>query len=350
MSYFPHSYRVHGLDVSLNLALPGWYESEISAPPGATWTMNLSEDDAFAEPRFGSVALPAGYVRVGWRRDGDRLELVTRAGTGGRDIARFAVDPTHRHVEGGWRNRNDARLNRAMYGHLLHALVLPAAAMAAGDVVVVHAAVVAADGRALLVCGDSGAGKSTFAAVAATTGAEVLVDEPALVRADCGDRRVHAGTATLRVDDVTAAALGHGAGTLAPALPDGRGTKRWLPLPPAARATAAAVARGYPVVAVCLLGRRGRAAPFAVEQLDGATAVRQLLRHRRLGPIPDRQDLPRDLKRITSMVASTPVFLLHMGEGFERLFTDVPSAIDAVLDTVAAARSDAGGVHARRVG
>jgi hypothetical protein len=238
-----------------------------------------------------------------------------------------------------------------MYGHLLHALVLPAAAMAAGqDVIALHAAAVAAGGRAVLVCGDSGAGKSTFAAFAAAGGLEVAVDEPALVRHAGGDRRVHPGTATLRVDDVTAAALGHGAGALAPALPDGRGTKRWLPLPTAARATAAAVDGGYPVVAVCLLGRLGRAGPFALEPLDTATAVRLLLRHRRLGPIPDRQDLPRDLKRIASIAASTPVFLLHMGDDIEGLFADVPRAIDAVLDTVSAVRSDAGGVHARRVG
>lgn len=73
-----------------------------------------------------------------------------------------------------------------------------------------HAAVVARDGRALLICGPSGAGKSSLAAAMQRQGWSVVAEDLAVVEAENGSFRVRPGYGRLRLwsDSVLGLSLG----------------------------------------------------------------------------------------------------------------------------------------------
>lgn len=185
---------------------------DLGAAPGASagFERPLADGRLWSEPRIG----PAD---AGAPRPGPRLEPRPETGDGRRiydgpvevEGARRRLEAT-RDADGLWRLRyhdglelqlecgvDRSRVVRAMSGLRSHgggafeparllerALGAPTAlALAERGIWLLHAAAVAAEGRALALAGASGAGKSTLAAAAAAAGARRLADDQLPVRA-----------------------------------------------------------------------------------------------------------------------------------------------------------------------
>ncbi|MEZ5313900.1 MAG: hypothetical protein R2862_09770 [Thermoanaerobaculia bacterium] len=101
--------------------------------------------------------------------------------------------------------------------------------LAAHGVEVAHAAAVALDGRALLLAGRGGSGKSTLSVAALLGGFELLGDDYVALGAE-GEPHVHALFATAKLDAASLARLPE-LGDAAPAAP-APGEKAVLPLGP----------------------------------------------------------------------------------------------------------------------
>lgn len=93
-----------------------------------------------------------------------------------------------------------------------------------------HASAVAIDGRAWLLCGATGAGKSTLTAALLAQGAEFIGDDLTMIDIESGDAAVPRGRTTMRLHPDTARWVP--ASTIAPDTRDERG--KWLvePLTP----------------------------------------------------------------------------------------------------------------------
>jgi hypothetical protein len=148
-------YRISGLSVASEIALPGLIAGTPSTPPEVTI-------------RRGEVpeALPeATSSGVTWQRCDERFLLRIPAIarfmlTGGRDIV---VAPEN----GGDPNDVPIFLLGTVFGILLHQR----------ERIVLHASAVEVNGKAVVFCGASGAGKSTLAAALAHRGYPVMTDD-----------------------------------------------------------------------------------------------------------------------------------------------------------------------------
>ena len=130
-----------------------------------------------------------------------------------------------------------------------------------------HAGALVADGRAVLVLGDTGSGKSTLALTAVRAGWPVLADDLVAVRPAGGGTLVAAGFP--RPISVPADVLGDGeaaGGRLVPEDPRGR-----TELPPETMATTV-----HPVAGVVVTGRSD--GPATLEPVDGHEALRLVFR------------------------------------------------------------------------
>jgi hypothetical protein len=148
-------YRISGLSVASEIALPGLISGAPSVPPEVT----IRRGDVPA-------TLPAANASgITWQQCGERLLLripsIARFMlTGGRDIvvaSEAEADPGDVPIF----------ILGTVFGILLHQR----------EQIVLHASAVAVNGKAVVFCGASGAGKSTLAAALAHRGYPVVTDD-----------------------------------------------------------------------------------------------------------------------------------------------------------------------------
>ncbi len=165
-----------------------------------------------------------------------------------------------------------------------------------------HASAVALGGRAFLVCGPAGAGKSTTAAAFATRGRAVLADDVAALDAAEGGITVRVAYPQLRLwPDAVRHLYGEHADL--PALTP-NWEKRYLDL---AAARDAFHGAPLPVAAVFLLARRETEDAPRLAALPPSQAVLSLVANTCLGWLPDLAAQARDLALYGRVAASVPV-------------------------------------------
>lgn len=165
-----------------------------------------------------------------------------------------------------------------------------------------HASAVAVDGRAFLVCGPAGAGKSTTAAAFAARGRAVLADDVAALDVEGGAVTVRAAYPHLRLWPDAVRHL-YGAGADLPALTP-NWEKRYLDL----GADGDAFHGGpLPVSAVFLLAGRETGKAPRLEALSPSDAVLSLVANTYMGWLPDLAAQGRDLALYGRLASSVPV-------------------------------------------
>jgi hypothetical protein len=164
-----------------------------------------------------------------------------------------------------------------------------------------HASAVSLGGRALLVCGPAGAGKSTTAAAFAARGRPVLADDVAALERGAGGFTVRGAYPQLRLWPDAVRGLYGGAAELPPLTPNWE--KRFLDL-----AAAGAFEPGpLPLAAVYLLSGRERDDAPRIEPVAPTQAVLALIANTYVGWVPDAAAQGRDLALYGRLAREVPV-------------------------------------------
>lgn len=177
-------YLVHGLRISSDVPLP---LPVVDAPPDVTLTHRIA------------AALPAtATFERRWTHGQGRWILSYRQGT---DELRYEIDDTGTSMTVAC-SRPDADLSQVTLGvgmgALLHVRGTPP----------LHGNAVAHEGRAVVISGAAGAGKSVLAAMLVASGAEHVSDDVSAIEIAGGVARVHPGTTRMRLASDAVAAMG----------------------------------------------------------------------------------------------------------------------------------------------
>jgi len=296
-----HRYRVHGIRVDADRKLSGWAEA---APDdlGRSWSLSLD----LGSPRL-RAEVGAGRASTSWQwTDHDQgTELVLHGG-GDLGVIRIAVD-RHRRKLVVEHTRQDA-LDGCI--DMLTRWVLPDIARDERTALPLHAAALEVGGRAVLVCGASGRGKSSVAAGLLGAGARLVSDEPCCVFPVDRGAVLPPGRRVLRVNADTVAALGHGT------LRGAATTDAWGKLVVTERGPAPP---DLPVRTIVLLGARRTSGP-AVElrALPGREALSALFAERYTRAAhPDR--IRADFLSATALLAGVEVVEVSLVDDLGRL-------------------------------
>lgn len=165
-----------------------------------------------------------------------------------------------------------------------------------------HASAVEVGGRALLLCGPAGAGKSTTAAAFAARGHGVMGDDVAALEERGGDARVHPAYPQLRLWPGAVRTL-YGAGVQLPPLTP-NWEKRYLAL---GGDGAAFQPEPLPVGAVYLLADREEGNAPRLEPLSHGAAVMALVSNTYSGWLPNLGAQVRDLALFAALARRVPV-------------------------------------------
>lgn len=187
-----------------------------------------------------------------------------------------------------------------------------------------HASAIEIGGRAVLIAGDAGAGKSTLAAMLVERGARLVADDLTIVRsAPGGGFAASRGRVGIRLHPQTAARLP--AIERHPIPGDDRG--KWL-VRPVSRTAYASV----PIAGLLLLG----ISDDPIERRDGAILLGpHLFRPRWLAALPDHATRLRTMLRLA---AAVPAQGLDPGAGFHRDAAAVDRA-ERAIDTLLAIKT-----------
>jgi hypothetical protein len=290
-------YRLYGLSVQTDCALPGLIPHPSPAPPdvrvalgGASdaWFASAPEDPWYVSPRLNDADEPPLVVT---RRAGGGWFRLRYA-----DGIQFLVSENATRVAAEWPPRwspADAvvYLTGAVCGLLLRLRGVPA----------LHASAVAVDGAALAVCGPAGAGKSSTAAALAARGLPVLTDDVAPLVECGGTLHVQPSYPQLRLwPDVVPALLGDGA-SLPPLTPNW--DKRFMDL----SRGAAFQSEPLPLRAVYVLGAREAREMPVVHPMPPVEAVLTLAANAYLGWFPGEAAAARQFQVLSRLAASVPV-------------------------------------------
>ena len=187
-----------------------------------------------------------------------------------------------------------------------------------------HAAALARNGRAILIMGDKGAGKSTLSWALQERGWELLADDLARVDSAAGRWSVYPGHRQTKLTPAAARAFGHSAEAM-PARFDDPGPAEYAALydkrviePAAALADASAA---VPIASLCfLLARDPSATAARIERLPVLATVRYLLEHATPAPLGRDVAHPPWLQRAVGGLASrVDSVSLTLPDRFDRL-------------------------------
>ncbi len=264
------SYRAHGLTIAAETALP------YATGPGRP---DLTIERGTVEPAPGEAASAGALCRV--------LDDTTWIDVPG--VSRYRVDPdrivlapAHHADEDG----ATAFLTNTAIGF----------ALVARDQLVLEAAAVERDGRAVLVLAHAGGGRSTLAAQLTARGHGFLSDDLVVVTDAGGTACAHPGGIVQRLWPDVLVHLGLDPAELEPVRPGI--AKRLVPAEPAG-------AQPVPVAGLIVLGTTQQPEPEATPveaAAKFAVAHRHTFRHRALRPLGLRRDHFDRLTRLASQV------------------------------------------------
>lgn len=292
--------RVYGLVIASNAPIEGLLPI---APQPADLQISL-------EPRAHPRAVPAGEIL----HEGDidpesqtAAVTIRRAPDGAwtldyRDGTHFEIAHDARSIHCTWEPDSTPQ-DAATY--LLGPVL--AYVLRLRGTLALHASAVALGGRAVLIAGAPGAGKSTTATAFARRGATVITDDVAAI----DDGRVHPGYARLRLWSDVAAAL-WGSEDALPLL-----TPTWSKRYVDVASHYAFAAEACAVGSVCVLVGRARSA--ALERLRGHEAAIALLRHASMTHALDASMRERELSQVTRLAAEVPVFAATAPDDLQRV-------------------------------
>jgi energy-coupling factor transporter ATP-binding protein EcfA2 len=237
-----------------------------------------------------------------WGPDGNRFALVrceqaflaswTLAGT-------FEIDPTAGRIRVVTPTFSEQRLATT---------VIPLLLAERGDLVL-HASVVAVDGRALLFCGPSGCGKSTLALLASQLGHGVLSDDGAVVEMGA-EAALWPGLHGVVVEDDVTTAGRNGARAVHTKAPVAAPRRRRVRMLAAGRDAAGPA----PLAALCEVAERG--ADLRVRRLSPTEAIAALTPSLIHAGSPD--SLRPAFSLLARLVERAPAYRVAMPDGIER--------------------------------
>lgn len=177
-----------------------------------------------------------------------------------------------------------------------------------------HAAAVASRGRGVLLCGDTGSGKSTTALALVAQGFDFLTDNDAYLELARGAVRVRSRGTRVGLRPAAARLL-PGAPALARFPLRGRGAQRKRQVDPGAMWPRAC--RSAATVRLLLFPRVGRGGRSRLRPLSPTEALSRLLDSYPLGGsvrgvIPDGWAQQRRFERLSQLVASAPAYALDL--------------------------------------
>ncbi len=282
-------YRIHGIDIVCQDRLPAWQRIG-SAEDAWRLVLDMGRQDLTA-----TVPARAGGARWRWQHAGETTILeMTGTPPGSPEpmaaAVRFTVNRTHRVLT----VEHTHDLPRGCIDMVARWL-LPDLARDEKDLLPLHACAVLTDAGAVLLLGDSGAGKSALATALLACGATLIGDEPLCVGGD----GVWPGPRILRTD---------------PQLVQGL-LNRSAPLDDAGKAVltadnsmSEALAMGALVI---LAPRRQQGELIEITRLEVAGALTRLMGLRYTRPqLHTRDDLPR-AARVVKQTAALQVSLRH---------------------------------------
>ncbi len=303
-----HRYRICGLTVASDLALPGARPADFDGAPEVTIRRAPVPQSLEA----------ATIVRSNWEAaDGRYLFRAARAGRflllNGREIS---YEPSGAPADCA------VYLLGSVFGMLLHQR----------GHVVLHASAVEVAGKVALFCGRSGAGKSTLAAALGRAGHAVLNDDvSAIAFSETGKATVLSDSRYLKLSEAAVAALD---------LQDRRGGQVAAHVPkffvdPAVIARSGAAEIG----AIYILSEGGEAS--AISRLNAGESLVALQRNvYRPGVVKQTGQRPHYFERLTALLRDVPVYQLSRPLGLA-LLGETVALLEAHWRALAPAVADA---------
>lgn len=299
-------YCLHGVVFALPFTVPGWPRAQ--SYDGTEWQVLI---DDVGDALHGHVR--SGPARCQWL--GDPVagigvsELLLTGGPGTGSATMFGIDWDTRRIEVAFTHSDSGGLAGSL--QLLARWVVPMIARAQRRAVPLHATSVVVGGRALVLAGDSGTGKSTLTMGLIGAGARLMGDEPVVIEPTPGGLLVWPGEAHLRLR--TDSQL---VGRRVPSL-----VYEGVHLGKAHMRAADPTTEDHaiPLQAVCLLTRAAKDAPSpAAVALTPGQAMARLMDLRY-----SSADLPAvvktDFVSVSVLAASGRVLELRLPEGVEQL-------------------------------
>lgn len=297
-------YLVHGVPMVTTEVVTAWPAAPIGH--GGAWNLEVAVNST---ELAADLPAEAGPARWWWHDDADRSVLQAVGTPIGRDSGagsmRITVDHRGRTIQ-VLHSRDD----RAGSIELLTRWVLPDIARAELDALPLHACVVAVDGQAVVIAGDSGRGKSSLAAALILTGAELISDEPACVVIEDGSAALWPGGHMLRVLPETWDSLElERAGLTASRDLDGKSAWRAGPPP----------AKQRPLAAVFILGPRRTEGPVVQADVLAPSSAMTVLMSHRYSRVAKPQRVRSDFGRASRLAKTVPVTRLTLLDRIDAL-------------------------------
>ena len=316
-------HRLHGVEIQSTALFPSWPRGATGGPEGdQAWTLDIRPIEAGVEDLS---EIDPDDLRGDWAAEGDPDDpdrLVYSVSLAGRTLSDYVVDLRERSVSADRLSRRP--IARSGVEFVLACRVLPWLARVQRGALPLHAVAVSFEGRALLVCGDSGTGKSTLAARLLGLGCDLLGDEPVVVDVVGDEVVAQHGSWRLRVNDGSPAhgdLVGQGFDIV-----DNHGKAAAV-----LSRGAAALSAGVPVAAIVVLrGRDPLSTTPQMETCDGLGATRALMSHRYCvaGPVPVVRG---DFAAAAAIASRVPVVHVAMPDSIDHLAAAASRLRDELL-------------------
>lgn len=325
-------YRIYGLDLQVDRPILDIPTSDDCAPvevvvrcvPIPGWNPRRSADATvvYATPTSAQNGQP--HLQV-WRRTSDEGTRVGVQYTEDAGDAVFEIDAGGARIDLTWSSRlRSEDLAPFLLGPVLGCL------LRVRNTASLHGGVVAVDGRAVVLIGPKGAGKSTLVSAMAGRGVEVLSDDLApLTPGPGGTVDVQPGYPRLRLWPASVRAT-----TCEPvdALPRvlSHHEKRFVPLSAAAAGVWRFRRDGVPISAIYVLGERRGRRPASIVDVSDPEAFLALLGNVYAPYLLDGDAQRQDLETLGRLVRTTRVARIEAPDELDAL----PDTCDAILDDV----------------
>lgn len=304
-------HRLHGVVIESTALFPSWPRGATDAPVGDQgWTLDVRQIQVGAEDL---AEVDPDDLRGEWAAEGDPDypdRIAYSVSLAGRTLSDYVVDLRERSVTADRLSRRPVA--RSGVEFVLACRVLPWLARVHRGALPLHAVAVSFEGRALLVCGDSGTGKSTLAARLLGLGCDLLGDEPVVVDVVGDEVLAQHGSWRLRVNEGSPAhgdLMGQGFDMV-----DNHGKAAAV-----LSRGGDALSAGVPVAAIVVLrGRDPLASTPQMETCDGLGATRALMSHRYCvaGPVPVVRG---DFAAAAAIASRVPVVRVAMPDSIDHL-------------------------------